>query len=60
MVVRVLLPLSVWVSLYLPRAIVSGSLYGLLTCFCGFAFPRVRFSSVWSSTCRIVRLAGVW
>lgn len=55
-----LLPLSVWVSLHLPRAIFSGSLYGLLTCFCGLTLPRVRFSPVWPSTGRTVSERWVW
>lgn len=53
-------PLSVWVSLHLPRAIVSGSLYGLLTRFCELTLPRVRFAPVWLSTGRTARLAWVW
>ena len=35
----VLLPLSVCVSLHLPRAIVSGSLYGVLTRFRELTLP---------------------
>lgn len=62
-VVRLLparLPLSVWVSLHLPRAIISGSLYGLLTRFRELTPPRVRFAPVWPSTGRTVRLSGAW
>lgn len=47
-------------SLHLPRAIVSGSLYGLLTRFRELTLPSVRFAPVWPSTGRTVRLAGVW
>lgn len=56
----VLLPLSAWVSLHLPRAITSGSLYGLLTRFRELALPGVRFAPVWPSTGRTARLAEVW
>ena len=55
-----LLPLSAWVSLHLPRAIVSGSLYGLLTRFGELTLPGVRFSPVWPSAGRTVRLVGAW
>ena len=54
------LPLSVWVSLHLPRAIVSGSLYGLLTRFRELALPGVRFAPVWPSTGRTVSERAVW
>ena len=54
------LSLSVWVWLHLPRAIVSGSLYGLLTRFRAITLPGVRFALVWPSAGRTVRLAGVW
>lgn len=47
-------------ALHLPRAIVSGSLYGLLTRFCELALPGVRFAPVWPSTGRTARLAVVW
>ena len=56
----VLLPLSVWVWLHLPRAIVSGSLYGLLTRFRVLTLPGVRFAPVWPSTGRTARLTGLW
>lgn len=55
----VLLPLSVWGSLHLPRAIVSGSLYGPLTRFRELTLPGVRFAPVWPSTGRTVRLMGL-
>ena len=54
------LPLSVWVSLHSPRAIISGSLYGLLTRFRAITLPGVRFALVWPSTGRTVRLVGLW
>lgn len=53
------LSLSVWVSLHLPRAIVSGSLYGLLTRFRVLTLPGVRFAPVWPSTGRTARLMGL-
>ena len=53
-----LLPLSAWVSLHLPRAIVSGSLYGPLTRFRELTLPRMRFAPVWPSTGRTARLTG--
>ena len=57
---RVLLPLSVWVSLRLPHSIPPGSLYGLLTRFRALTPPRVRFSPVWPSTDRTVSERWVW
>ena len=51
---------GVGVSLHLPRAIVSGSLYGLLTRFRVLTLPGVRFSPVWPSTGRTARLVGLW
>ena len=53
-------PLSVWVWLHLPRAIFSGSLYGLLTRFRELTLPGVRFAPVWPSTGRTVNERGVW
>lgn len=51
---------SVWVSLHSPRAIISGSLYALLTRFRELTLPRVRFAPVWPSTGRTARLAVLW
>jgi hypothetical protein len=49
----------VWAYL-LPRSILPGSLYALLTRFRALTPPRVRFTPVWPSTDRTVSERWVW